>query len=393
MNTTESMALTMRLMASSLTAQSSKTSETDSAASQPSSGTGRDFKTMLKQKSGQTDRTGKVTQKSQSSVSTDDKTTSDKKTDQVCQEVAAILTAFAQNTAPALIQTQPSTQQAVNQVALVQNQSGEVQTTAEEALPALTDAVSNTLPESAAVSGSIAAGNQSNEPLVQLKVPTQADPQVVQQGAASVETETVQPAQNAQNGTAADTGENAGTNVTQQDKKDDGVQMLYSETNTNRTLFRNVEATPVKVGELPTADTQSQNLDAQLADQISETLNSGAQHLEIRLTPENLGTVTVDLTRGQDGTLQVVLHTTTEKAADLLARHTGTLGSLLQSSNQSTVQVEVRPQETSQQFQQNDQGQHNGQNAYQQQQQRRQQSEDFLQQLRLGIVSLEDAVS
>ena len=93
------------------------------------------------------------------------------------------------------------------------------------------------------------------------------------------------------------------------------------------------------------------------------------------------------MTRTQDGALHVVIHTSTEKAASLLSQHSAALGELLQSNHsQNTVQVTVQHPEENQQFQQN-QSQHHGQNAPQQEH-RRQRSEDFLQQLRLGLIPM-----
>lgn len=158
-------------------------------------------------------------------------------------------------------------------------------------------------------------------------------------------------------------------------------------------LFRETDSVPVKVGE-PVTDTTRTDLDEQLTEQVGKALKDGAQQVKLRLTPDSLGTLTIDLTRTQDGALQVVFHTTTEKAADLLSRHADSLGALLQNNSQSTVQVEVRRQEEAQQYQQQGQRQHQQQeNSRGQQDQRRRSGEDFLQQLRLGLVTLDGQVS
>ncbi|WP_312939023.1 flagellar hook-length control protein FliK [Oscillibacter sp.] len=158
-------------------------------------------------------------------------------------------------------------------------------------------------------------------------------------------------------------------------------------------LFREMDAIPVKVGE-PVVDTIRTDVDEQLAAQVGKALKDGAQQVKLRLTPDRLGTLTIDLTRTQDGALQVVFHTTTEKAADLLSRHADSLSALLQSNNQSTVQVQVRQQEEAQQYQQQSQQQGRQQeHSRRQQDQRRQSGEDFLQQLRLGLVTLDGQVS
>ena len=158
-------------------------------------------------------------------------------------------------------------------------------------------------------------------------------------------------------------------------------------------LFRQVETVPVKVGETPAADTASPDLDKQLAVRLGAALKDGTQQVKLRLTPDNLGTLTIDLTRTRDGALQVVFHTTTEKAADLLNRHAETLSALLQSNSQSTVQVEVRRQEEAQQFQQQNQQNQQHEQGRGQREHRRQSGEDFLQQLRLGLVTLDGQVS
>ncbi len=159
-------------------------------------------------------------------------------------------------------------------------------------------------------------------------------------------------------------------------------------------LFRETDSVPVKVGE-PVADTTRTDLDEQLTEQVGKALKDGTQQVKLRLTPDSLGTLTIDLTRTQDGALQVVFHTTTEKAADLLSRHADSLSALLQSNSQSTtVQVEVRRQEEAQQYQQQSQQQDRQQeHGRRQQDQRRRSGEDFLQQLRLGLVTLDGQVS
>ena len=54
-------------------------------------------------------------------------------------------------------------------------------------------------------------------------------------------------------------------------------------------------------------------LDAQLAKTVNAALKNGDKQVKIQLAPENLGTLTIDLTRTKDGALQVVLHTPTER--------------------------------------------------------------------------------
>lgn len=161
-------------------------------------------------------------------------------------------------------------------------------------------------------------------------------------------------------------------------------------------LFRDVEAAPVKVGENFQLDTQDAGMDANLADTIQFAAQQGLQQVEIKLSPENLGSLTIKLTQAADGTLQVVLHAANQRAANLLNQHLDGLNAALQGHGQSgEVRVEVQRGGDSQQAQQQQQqADPNGHNQ-QQQQQRRQESEhsgDFVQRLRLGLFEAEETL-
>lgn len=161
-------------------------------------------------------------------------------------------------------------------------------------------------------------------------------------------------------------------------------------------LFQTVEHMPVKVGEAVTVDTTapSSEMEATLSKAMTDALGDGSQHLEIQLSPSNLGTVTVEFSRNPEGALHVVLHTENEQAAKLLSDHASALGLLLQDGTHSEVRVEVsQPQQNQQPWQQPDQNggqrQQQQQQNQQPQQQHRQDAESFLHQLRLGLVELE----
>ena len=114
-------------------------------------------------------------------------------------------------------------------------------------------------------------------------------------------------------------------------------------------LFREVEHMPVKVGDTTALDTTAPQFDNQLADTLDTALADGVQRLELKLTPENLGTVVVEMTRNPDGALHIVLRAETEQAARLLNDHSHSLGMLLQNSAQGEVRVEVpQPQQSEQ---------------------------------------------
>ncbi|NBI10016.1 flagellar hook-length control protein FliK [Colidextribacter sp. OB.20] len=153
-------------------------------------------------------------------------------------------------------------------------------------------------------------------------------------------------------------------------------------------LFKDVKAAPVKVGENFQLDTQRPDMDDRLADAIRYAAQQDLRQIEIKLSPENLGSLTIKLTQASDGTLQVVLHAANAKAASLLSQHADGLNAALQGYSQnSEVRVEVQRNEDSQQAQQ-EQTNPDGHNRQQRQQQRQEQhsdSQDFVQRLRLGL--------
>lgn len=171
----------------------------------------------------------------------------------------------------------------------------------------------------------------------------------------------------------------------------------YEAESMERPLFKDAEAAPVKVGERYEIDTSAEDMDSQLTGAVRQALTMGADTVQIHLAPENLGQLTIEMSHDANGALQIVLHTTTAKAGTLLTQHIDSLHAALQNMGHDAVHVEVqRNQESAQQHslhQQADPDGH-GQNQHHQQQRRQQpaNSEDFLQQLRLGLFSLEDVI-
>ena len=155
------------------------------------------------------------------------------------------------------------------------------------------------------------------------------------------------------------------------------------------------QAAPVKVGErYETVDTQAPNMDEQVAAAVRQAVQAGSQRIEIRLTPENLGELVIEMTRDAGGALQVVLHASTSRAAGLLTEHLTGLHAALQAQSAQAVHVEVqRGQESQQQnlHQQTDPNGHHQQHRqhsdllWTQCQAEQTGGEDFLQKLRLGL--------
>lgn len=340
------------------------------------------FGKLLTQKKQTSSAASTDTSSEKQTAATDDTTqppgsTKSGETDELHREVAAAIAALSGLTVPVQIQTQ--------EVQPQQTQTGTPQV--------VSTAVATQVPTE--------AGNTGGQIDQIQQLPQAATQQTADKpGPQTQENTAIQT--NSTDGTVAagpiataqtsgqNTGQETGSNLAGHRQEDD-PQIRYSDSGQSQPLFRQVETTPIKVGDTPVADTQSPQMDTQIADEIGKTLDAGAQHVEIQLTPENLGAVIIDLTRSQDGSLQVVLHTATEKAASLLTQHSAALSTLLQSNSQSDVQIRVLEQhEENLHFQQQGQNQSgNGQSGGQEHRQRRE-SDDFLQQLRLGLIPADE---
>lgn len=155
-------------------------------------------------------------------------------------------------------------------------------------------------------------------------------------------------------------------------------------------VFEDVKAVPVKVGEAPKAPQADEIGEKQIAPKVNEALASGETRVELLLNPENLGKITIELTAGEDGKLAVVLHAENRETQNLLSRDMTKLAELLGRETQQEVRVEVPRQEESQRQDLYEQQQEQHQQR-RQEQRRKQESapEDFLQQLRLGLIPLD----
>lgn len=162
-------------------------------------------------------------------------------------------------------------------------------------------------------------------------------------------------------------------------------------------LFRTVESGLVKVGDSYVVDTQEADADSQLAQIIQIAAEDGLKQVEIKLSPENLGSLTIKLTQNADGTLQVVMQVSNSKAADVLNKHLDGLNHALQNYVQGQeVRVEIQRNQDSQQAEQQSRqqadpdGHSQRQQQQEQQQQQQEHSEAFLQRMRLGLDQLDD---
>lgn len=169
-------------------------------------------------------------------------------------------------------------------------------------------------------------------------------------------------------------------------------------------VFQEVEAAPIKVAE-PESEfvpQQAEDIDTQLEPKLTKALAQGESRVQVQLQPENLGVVNVEITRSRDGAISVILSAVNEQTHNMLTKHASRLQQAMLMSGQQNVQVQVQKSDDAQQAenQQNNQrnpedmydGQDGGQHNQRQQEQRRHNAnsgQDFLQQLRLGLIPLE----
>lgn len=160
-------------------------------------------------------------------------------------------------------------------------------------------------------------------------------------------------------------------------------------------LFDKVEAAPVKVAEAPERARESENVTEQVTVKLDEMLASGETRLELQLEPLELGKLTIELTQSADGSVSILLNAENADTRGLLERHIHNLQEALTERGQQSVQITVERGEEAQRQdnQQRDDFRDDG-NGRQQEQQHsrdhRSHGDDFLQQLRLGLIPIEE---
>lgn len=174
------------------------------------------------------------------------------------------------------------------------------------------------------------------------------------------------------------------------------------EVDTFQPIFQDVETAPIKVAEAPAADEASdaQSVQDQVVDGLTEALANGETKVLLSLTPETLGKITVEITRGESGLIHVSLLAESVRTSQLLERNMPSLQSMLAKNDDSAkVEVEIQKQDSGNQANAQYDG-NNGSSAQEErareEQQRRyereqhsQSSADFLQQMRLGLIPVE----
>ena len=160
--------------------------------------------------------------------------------------------------------------------------------------------------------------------------------------------------------------------------------------------IRNADVEIKRAGETETVEQpgEARPLEIQLGEKLTQVLKQGESKVELQLEPRNLGRVQVEMTWDQEGTLRVSMYAENSRTRTLLEQDLAGLRSVLSQNTQQEVRVEVSRQQESQQqnFYDGGSGGQNGRQQQEQHQGRQQNGQDFLHQLRLGLVSLDGEI-
>lgn len=173
-------------------------------------------------------------------------------------------------------------------------------------------------------------------------------------------------------------------------------QDLEVQTQNSQPLFRQDSPTPVKVAEnYEPVELEESTAGEQLSARVTDALEQGLPKVELQLSPASLGNLTVEISKDVNGQLNIVFRPETARAAALLSNtsfhfgHQNADGSY-DLAKQAVVMI-VHPEEPkdANQFLNPD-----GQNRQRHQQEQREKkrkgaSEEFLHQLRLGLVGVQ----
>lgn len=247
-------------------------------------------------------------------------------------------------------------------------------------------------PAPAAVAGTMQTGNGLAQQQTAGEQPAQSA-QTTAQTAQQTQTtaQPVQATQNPQGQTQQQSTPQQSADTGAQQPQTDSTKTTVTEQGGETAVFQQTETTPIKVGEataVPKAP-EAQSVQNQVAESLSKAVESGEQKVQVQLNPEHLGKITIEVTQQQDGSLRVVLQAENPHTRMLLEKDMSGLQQLLGRTTQQEVQVEVPRNQEGQQHQDLTEQEQQDQRRQQEQREEKQATEDFLNQLRLGLVSEE----
>lgn len=164
---------------------------------------------------------------------------------------------------------------------------------------------------------------------------------------------------------------------------------------TGRPLFQPEAPAPVKVADNYEAiPLEEEGAQEQLSNRLANAIEQGQSRVELQLNPASLGKLTVEITQNQNGDISIVFRPETVRAAQILSNShfTGLMENKdgnLNLSRAADIQIVYpeQPEDHANQFL-NPDGQNRQQQSRQQQEKKHKgATEDFIQQLRLGLVN------
>lgn len=158
-------------------------------------------------------------------------------------------------------------------------------------------------------------------------------------------------------------------------------------------VFKQVETAPIKVGETTVESTVPKGVENQVGEALTKALATGETKVELQLTPEHLGKITIELTQKHDGVLEITLHAENSQTRVLLERDLPNMQNLFSRSTQQEVLVEVPRHQETQQNESYDGHQQRQQQEQQEQRHQQERNEDFLNQMRLGFVPVDEVTA
>lgn len=230
-------------------------------------------------------------------------------------------------------------------------------------------------------------------PLQTEQAPQQSMAPVLETETEAPQLQTVETAQTVPQTEAgkADSGESRGSELP--------MEELHAESRTEQAdvepqpVFRDIKAVPIKVGEVYQPEQTAAVEVKDLGDTLTQAIDRGENRLELQLQPAELGRIRVEMRWSDEGALHVILHAESTRTQNLLEKDMASLQTLLGRETQQEVKVEL-PREQEAPRQSFDDGRQNGGQQQHQQEQRqsgRHSGQDFLHQLRLGLIPAEEA--
>lgn len=172
------------------------------------------------------------------------------------------------------------------------------------------------------------------------------------------------------------------------------VKTETKEDESKKSVFSHVDSVPVKVSDTaePVKVQKPQNVESQVVKELEKAITAKQPKIELQLNPSNLGKITIEMTQNKDGTLFIALHAETREVRAILERGLSEMQNYLQNNTRQEVQVQVPRQEDNQQRDFCDQHRQEHQKHQQEQRQPHKDSDDFMNQLRLGLVTAAETV-